>query len=103
MNTRIELLKRYLQEEPGDSFLQYALALEFIALNQHEKAYEQLTNLLFNNPEYLPAYYMAGKSAEALNKIDEAKKWFMLGIDSARIKNDRHTLNELTSAMEELD
>jgi tetratricopeptide (TPR) repeat protein len=102
MSTRLELLKRYLQEDPSDSFLRYALALEFIALNEHQPAYEQLTKLLFDDPDYLAAYYMAGKSAEAIEKNEEAKNWYLKGIEVARNQKDQHTLNELSAALEQL-
>ncbi len=103
MSTRLELLKRYLIEDPDDSFLQYALALEFIALNDHSKAYIELERLLLKDPGYLPAYYMAGKTCEALTQFDKAKVWYSKGIDLARLKKDMHTLNELLAALENLE
>jgi tetratricopeptide (TPR) repeat protein len=102
MNTRIELLKRYLQEDPSDSFLRYALALEFIALNEHELAYEHLTSLLNDDPDYLAGYYMAGKTAEALQKNSEAINYYATGIEVAKLQKNQHTLNELVSAQEGL-
>jgi len=102
MSTRLELLKRYLQEDPSDSFLRYALALEFIALNDHQMAYEQLTKLLFDDPDYLAAYYMAGKSAEIIEKNNEAKNWYEKGMEVARTQKDQHTMNELSAALEGL-
>ncbi len=102
MSTRLELLKRYLQEDPSDSFLRYALALEFIALNDHLMAYEQLTKLLFDDPDYLAAYYMAGKTAEAIQKNDAAKNWYAKGIEVAKMQKDLHTMNELSAALDSL-
>ena len=99
MSTRLEILKRYLEEDPYDSFLRYAMALEFIAVNNHEQAYQQLDKLLNDDPDYLAAYYMAGKSAEASGQITLAMNWYSKGIEVARHQNDMHTLNELTAAM----
>jgi tetratricopeptide (TPR) repeat protein len=103
MSTRLELLKRYLKEDPDDSFLQYALALEFIALNDHTKAYMELERLLLNDPGYLPAYYMAGKSCEVLTQFEKAKEWYSKGIELARMKKDMHTMGELSGALENLE
>ena len=103
MSTRLELLKRYLIEEPTDSFLLYALALEFIALNDHTKAIIELEKLLLNDPEYLPAYYMAGKSYEVLTEFEKAKEWYSKGIELARLKKDMHTLGELSFALDNLE
>ena len=103
MSTRLELLKRYLQEEPSDSFLRYALALEFIGLNDTKQAYEQLEKLLNDDPDYLAGYYMAGKTAEGLGQISVAKNWYEKGIEIARRQKDPHTLNELSEALILLD
>ena len=103
MNPRLELLKRYLQEDPQDSFLRYALALEFISLNDHLMAYQQLAELLNEDPDYLAAYYMAGKSAEVLKKNNEAGLWYSKGIELARLQKNQHTLNELTAALNQFE
>lgn len=103
MSTRLELIKRYLQEEPSDSFLRYALALEFIGLNMPKDAYEHLERLLEDDPDYLPAYYMAGKTAEATGENILAIKWYSKGILVAGIQKDQHTLNELTAALNVLE
>lgn len=103
MNTRMEILKRYLVEDPSDSFLRYALALEFIALNDNEQAYQQLEKLLNDDPDYLAAYYMAGKSAEALGETTTAMNFYAKGIEVARSQKDLHTLNELTEAFNQAD
>jgi tetratricopeptide (TPR) repeat protein len=103
MNTRIEMLKRYLEEDPSDSFLRYALALEFIALNEAKLAISQLEKLLEDDPDYLPAYYMAGKTSESLGMISNAEIWYKKGMEVARSQKDQHTLSELSTALELLD
>jgi Tfp pilus assembly protein PilF len=99
MSTRMELIKRYLHEDPSDSFLRYALALEYMALEDNVNAYEQLTRLLNEDPDYLPAYYMSGKAAESLGNFSEAVKWYRTGIEVAKLQGDLHTKGELESAL----
>ncbi len=99
MSTRLELLKRYLEEDPSDSFLRYALALEFIKLNDNNHAYQQLEKLLNDDPDYLAGYYQAGKTAESLGLKNDSIKWYSKGIEVARMLKDQHTLNELSQAM----
>ena len=99
MSTRLELLKRYLLEDPADSFLRYALALEFISLNETIQAYQQLEKLLNDDPDYLAGYYMAGKTAESLGRSTDSLKWYTKGIEVAKMQKDQHTMNELTQAM----
>jgi tetratricopeptide (TPR) repeat protein len=103
MSARIEILKRYLEEDPSDSFLRYALALEFIALNKSQQAYDQLKKLLDDDPDYLPGYYMAGKTAESCNDLTEAIQWYTKGIELARVQKDMHTLSELQSAKDAIE
>lgn len=103
MSTRLELLKRYLQEDPGDSFLRYALALEFMSLNDSEQAYTQLEKLLNDEPYYLAAYYMAGKLAEGAGKNSQAIDWYSRGIEVARQQKNQHTMNELAEALNQME
>ncbi len=103
MSTRLELLKRYLQEDPTDSFLRYALALEFMSLNNPEQAYAQLEKLLNEEPYYLAAYYQAGKLAESNGKNSQAISWYLKGIEVARQQKDQKTLDELSAALEVMD
>ena len=103
MSTRLELLKRYLQEDPSDSFLRYALALEFISLNEQKQAYEQLGKLLNDEPDYLAAYYMAGKLAEVTGKNSQAIAWYVKGIEVARQQKNQQTLNELSAALSQME
>jgi tetratricopeptide (TPR) repeat protein len=102
LNTRIEILKKYLEEEPGDSFLLYALALEFMALNENDQAFKYLQTILNCEPDYVPAYYMAGKTAESLKQTDKAIEYYLKGTEMAKKKNDHHTLNELKAALQSL-
>ena len=103
LNTRIEILKRYLEEDPSDSFLRYALALEFIGLNDNDEAFSRLQELLNEEPDYLAAYYMAGKAAEAIGKKSSAVEFYSRGIEVARHQNDLHTMNELKAALDLLE
>jgi predicted Zn-dependent protease len=101
--TRLEILKRYLQEDPSDSFVRYAIALEHIKDNEFSMAFNFLQNLIANDPDYLAAYYMAGRSAELLNKKQEAIDYYKAGMKIAEARKDAHTLSELTAALEALE
>lgn len=50
-----------LKNEPNDSFLNYALALEYGKLENVKKAIELIEALLVRDEEYLGAYYQLGK------------------------------------------
>lgn len=103
MSTRLEIIKRYLAEEPNDSFLRYAMCLEYMSLEKNDEAYSELEKLLNDDPDYLAAYYMAGKTAEATGKNHEALKWYSKGILVAKNQKDDHTRNELNAALDNVD
>ena len=95
---RIEKLIEFLKESPDDSFLQHALALEYIKLGKEEDARKLFTNILDREPDYIGSYYHLAKLLERLNENGEAMKVYKKGIDVAKAKNDRHAYSELLAA-----
>ena len=53
MNTRIQQLNEFLKEDPNDSFLIYALSLEYAKENKKDLAIESLLSLLEIDKNYL--------------------------------------------------
>jgi tetratricopeptide (TPR) repeat protein len=100
---RIELLKHFLEEDPGDHFSLYALALEYAKINRVGEAIVLLEQLLDLDPAYLAAYYQLGKLFELQRNIERAFGVFSKGMEVARQQKNQKTLNELQSALELLD
>ena len=102
MSVSISILESYLNEDPHDEFLRYALALEYKELGNFQLAYDHFLTLREQHPDYLPIYYMAGKTAEDLQLFTEALEWYSAGgIIAIRLGNGK-TLNELNSAAQML-
>lgn len=99
---RIEKLKEFLQASPGDSFVQHALALEYIKLGDDGAARELFQQLLEREPGYIGSYYHLGKLLERLDDIPSALQWYEKGMEMARQAGDQHALGELRGAYEEL-
>jgi Tfp pilus assembly protein PilF len=99
---RIEKLKEYLVETPGDSFLRHALALEYIKLGEDGEAREQFETLLAADPGYVGSYYHLGKLMERNNDIEGAIKIYETGMEQAKKAGDKHAYGELRGAYEEL-
>ena len=59
--SRIEKILEMLQTSEKDSFLQHALALEYIKIGENEKALILFTELLEREPGYVGSYYHLGK------------------------------------------
>lgn len=99
MPTRLEQLQEMLQQEPNDEFLQYAVCMEYMSLQQFEKAAAGLQTILKMNANYLPAYYQLGKCLEAQSKAAEARHVYEAGLKIAKAQNNNRTLNELNEAL----
>lgn len=99
---RINKILEYLQAHPEDSFLQHALALEYIKLGDDGKARELFEEILIREPGYVGSYYHLAKLLERVGQTDLAIQWYEKGMEAARAKGDQHALGELRSAYEEL-
>jgi len=99
---RIEKLKAFLKTNPADSFLQHALALEYIKLGNDDDARLLFEEILKREPGYIGSYYHLAKLLERNDKIDEAIKIYEQGMEEAKKAGDNHTLGELRGAYEEL-
>ncbi len=102
-NSRLEKLLEFLKNEPNDEFLQYALATEYLRLNETEKALAYYENLVTNHPDYVGTYYHLGKLYEALNRKDDAISTYEKGMGIARKMRDNHALSELQSVYNQVN
>lgn len=99
---RIARLVQLLQENPNDSFVQHALALEHVKLGKDTEARKLFEQLLAQNPGYIGSYYHLAKLLERSNDIDSAIKVYERGMEEARKAGDNHAYGELRGAYEEL-
>ncbi len=99
---RIEMIKHFLKSNPNDSFLQHALALEYIKLGDDKTAQKIFEELLANEPGYVGSYYHLGKLFERLDENEKAIEWYEKGMLLAKEKGEQHALGELRGALEEL-
>lgn len=100
---RVDQIKAFLLDTPGDAFLQHALALEYIKLGEEEEARKLFENILSADPDYVGSYYHLGKLYERLQQPQAALETYATGMEYARKLGDRHAGNELQAAKEELE
>ncbi len=93
--TRLDKLLAFFNDEPGDEFLKYALATEYLRLNDTQKALGFYEDLINNHPAYVGTYYHLGKLYEALNRKPDAVFTYEKGMEVARKVNDLHAFSEL--------
>ena len=99
---RLEKLLEFLKNEPDDEFLQYALATEYLRLDQPGKALEYYERLVAGHPGYVGTYYHLGKLYETLNRREDAIKTYQDGMKTAREARDNHAFAELQGVYNQL-
>ena len=98
---RLEKLLAFLENEPNDEFLLYALATEYLRLNDAAKALEYYEKLVNEHPNYVGTYYHLGKLYEALNRKPDAVLIYEKGMEAAQRKRDNHAFSELKAVYQE--
>jgi tetratricopeptide (TPR) repeat protein len=100
--SRLEKLLEFIKSEPEDPFLKYALATEYLRINETAKALEYYEDLVNTHPNYVGTYYHLGKLYEALNRKEDAIITYETGMKITREQRDNHALSELQAVYNEL-
>ncbi|MEN0056621.1 MAG: tetratricopeptide repeat protein [Mucilaginibacter sp.] len=93
--SRLDKLLEFIKNEPNDEFLKYALATEYLRINQVDKALYYYEDLIVNHPGYVGTYYHLGKLYEALNRKQDAITTYENGMKVTKEKRDNHAFSEL--------
>jgi Tfp pilus assembly protein PilF len=101
--SRIEKLIEFIETSGKDSFLQHALALEYIKIGNDEKARNLFNELLLREPTYVGSYYHLGKLLERVGDLQKAIRIYQRGMEEAKRAGDHHALNELQGALEDIE
>lgn len=99
MENRLTHLQSMIKDYPEDTFLNYAIGLEYWKVGEPQEAYTHFSYLRQTNPEYLATYYQLGKLCTEIDKPEEATKVLQEGITVAQKQSDYKTLEELKSAL----
>ena len=100
--SRIEKLLEYLKANDKDSFLQHALALEYIKVGNDEEARKLFNDILLREPTYVGSYYHLAKLLERVGDNSKAIRIYERGMLEAKKAGDNHAYNELQAAYEDL-
>lgn len=97
------MLRRFVEQKPGDPFPRYGLAMELKKRGQLAEAIAVFRELLARHPEYVPTYLMAANSLVEHGERAEAIDVLTRGIAAARAAGDAHARGELESALAALE
>lgn len=98
MTNRIEQIKEFLKDDSNDSFLKYALALEYVRIEENDTAKDCFLKLIKEDENYLASYYQLGKLYELLSDLENAVEIYEKGIKIAQKSENKKTLSELQEA-----
>ncbi len=100
---RTRMLHTFLEEDPSDSFSRFALALEYLKIQDIDTARSHFEFIEKNDPGYIGVYYHLGKLYQSTEQIDKARDTFTKGIAMAHRIQDAHSAKELKEALEQLN
>jgi tetratricopeptide (TPR) repeat protein len=100
--SRLEMLAQFLEQNPGDAFARYGLAMEYSKAGQTEPALAEFKTLLELHPDYTNGYFMAAQTLERNGRTPEAKKMLESGVEAAKRTGNKHALSEMAGMLEEL-
>ncbi len=96
---RIEILKSMVEQNPGDAFGRYGLAMEYVNSGDLAAAAQQFEALLEHNPNYAAGYFHGGQTLEKMGRTDDARQLYRRGIEVTKQTGDGHTRSELEGAL----
>jgi tetratricopeptide (TPR) repeat protein len=82
--TRIEIFKEMLKDQPEDLMIWYGLGNEYFNQGKWNESAEALSNVIRFNPDYTAAYQMLGSALLNAGKRDEARSIWQKGIETAQ-------------------
>lgn len=102
-NSRIDSLLNILASSPKDTFVLYALALEYKQMNELDEAATYFLKCKIQDESYLALYYHYGNLLVLQQKYSEAQNILKQGIEIAIQQNDMKTKSELEFALEDVE
>lgn len=87
------------EQDPGNSFARYGLAMELANSGQLEDALGEFHALIAKDENYAAAYYHGGQICERLNRPEEAREFYEKGVAATTRTGDAHTRSEIEAAL----
>jgi Flp pilus assembly protein TadD len=100
VSERLNSLRAMLDQDPGNTFVRYGLAMELARQGDLEQAVQEFNALMHHNPDYAAAYFHGGQTLEKMGRIEEARQVYQRGIEVTARTGDAHTRSELQAALD---
>ena len=99
-SNRLEVLKSMVEQDPGNRFARYGLAMEYRNSGDLAQALAEFRGLLEADPGYTAAYYHCGQALELMGRTEQAAAVYRDGIEACTAKGDLHTRSEIQAALD---
>ncbi len=99
---RRQQIETMLDDDPQDSFLRYALAMELRKEGDLTTSIERMRTLIDGDPPFVPAFLMSAQQLVELRRIDEASAILRDGIQQARNQGETHAAAEMAELLTRL-
>src|SRR5689334_22182737 len=96
------MLHEFLEQNPGDSFARYGLAMEHANAGDLDGALAEFKKIVELNPDYTAAYQMAAQTLMKNGNDDLAREWLERGITCATRTGNQHARAEMEQLLDEL-
>ncbi|MCO6438700.1 MAG: tetratricopeptide repeat protein [Phycisphaerae bacterium] len=100
---RRDQLEKMLQAEPGDVFLNFALAMELLKNGETDTALHQFDRVIELDRNYVAAYFQKAQLLSELGRTADARAVLESGLHAARNVGDSHAEMELGDFLAQLD
>ena len=101
-NIRLQKLAEMLEKQPNDTFLLYAMGMEYLGMGDVNVAEKHFKLVLEVDTAHVATYYQLGILFTQNNREIEAQDFLEKGYELAKQKGDIKTQNEFRSALDEL-
>ncbi len=100
---RLNLLLKQYALRPDDTFVLYAIAMEYEKMAKIQEAIVFFEKIIKINPRYLPVYYQFAKNLVEINDIGKAKDILDMGVKLAKAQKDIKTVAELNNMLSNIE
>ena len=101
--TRIELFRKMIENEPHNTTVRFGLANELFKLERFEEAATELQTYLSLADDQGAGYGKLAQALEKLGRIDDAREAYQQGISAAQKHHHPGMAQEFEMALAELD
>jgi Tfp pilus assembly protein PilF len=96
------MLTGILNRDPNNLLARYGLAMEYAQQGNTDSALENFRALMASHPDYVAAYYQAGRVLQTVGDLEQARAVFQQGIAACNRVGDLHARGELEAALAEI-